>query len=89
MAKTTKRAPANKAAKAKAKPTATPKRMPVNKQNAEPEAPAKKLSQMAAAERVLADAATLYASILRLIKAHGKDAKFQKVANGQFALAAK
>ena len=34
-------------------------------------------------------AATLYASIVRLIKAHGKDAKFQKVARGQFALAAK
>jgi hypothetical protein len=108
MMSTTKKAPAKKAAKAKTKP--------VKQQNAEPEAPAEKLSQIAAAEQVLADAgkpmtcgamveamvakglwaspggktpaATLYASILRLIKAHGKDAKIQKVARGQFALAA-
>lgn len=80
-------------------------------------APAEKLSQIAAAERVLADtdgpmicvaiveaivakgfwtspggktwSATLYISILRMIKTHGKDPKFQKVARGQFALSAK
>ncbi len=76
--------------------------------------PVEKLSQIAAAERVLADAggpmtcgamieamtakklwaspsgktpaATLYASLLRLIRAKGKDAKFKKVARGQFAI---
>ncbi len=101
----------------KTKKAAKAKTKPAKKQNAEPEVPAKKLSQIAAAEQVLADvgepmtcgemieamttkglwaspagktpAATLYASILRLIKAHGKNAKFQKVARGQFALAAK
>jgi hypothetical protein len=116
MATKTKKTPAKKVAKAKAKPAVTAKRMPANKQNAEPAAtPAKKLSQIAAAEQVLADAgkpmtcgemieamtakglwaspagktpaATLCASILRLIKAHGKDAKFQKVARGQFTIA--
>jgi hypothetical protein len=51
-----KKTPAKKAAKAKVKPAATTKRMPAKKQNAEPEVPAKKLSRMAAAERVLADA---------------------------------
>lgn len=78
---------------------------------------AKRLSQIAAAERVLADAgqpmncqqmvdamtkaglwsspngktpaATLYASLLRAIKADGKNGRFKKVARGQFALAAK
>jgi hypothetical protein len=111
MAKTTKKAPANKPAKAKAKPAKVEKA-----KTPEPAAtPAKKLSQIAAAEQVLADAgkpmtcgemietmttkgiwaspagktpaATLYASILRLIRAKGKDARFQKVARGQFAIA--
>jgi len=76
---------------------------------------AEKLSQIAAAERVLADAsepmtckamveamaakgiwnspggktpeATLYASLLRQIKTKGKEARFKKVARGQFDLA--
>jgi len=56
MATKTKKAPAKKAAKAKTKAAATPKRMPANKRNQEPEAPAKKLSQIAAAEQVLAEA---------------------------------
>ena len=89
---------------------ATPKKKP------EPQpAPAEKLSQIAAAERVLADAgepmtcgemveamtakglwsspagktpaATLYASLLRLIRAKGDQAKFKKVARGRFTLA--
>ncbi len=92
--------PAKTARKAKAKP-----------------APAEKLSQMAAAERVLAEAgepmnckamveamgakgywtspggatpaATLYASLLRHIRQHGKDARFKKTDRGQFALAGK
>ena len=96
--KTTKKAPAKKTTK-KAEPTP---------------APAEKLSQIAAAERVLAasgepmtcgemvaamttqglwsspagktPAATLYASLLRLIRTKGKDAKFLKVARGKFAL---
>jgi hypothetical protein len=34
-------------------------------------------------------AATLDISILRMIKTHGKNTKFQKVARGQFALSAK
>jgi outer membrane biosynthesis protein TonB len=98
--KTTKKAPAKKA---------TPKK----KREPQP-APTEKLSQIAAAERVLAaagepmtcgemvaamtrqnlwsspagktPAATLYASLLRLIRAKGKDAKFQKVARGKFTL---
>ena len=81
------------------------------------QAPAEKLSQMAAAERVLAEAgepmnckamveamgakgywtspggatpaATLYASLLRHIRQHGKQAKFTKIDRGQFALAGK
>lgn len=81
------------------------------------QAPAEKLSQMAAAERVLAEAgepmnckamvevmgakgywtspggatpaATLYASLLRHIRQHGKDARFKKTDRGQFALAGK
>jgi hypothetical protein len=76
-------------------------------------APAEKLSQMAAAERVLAEAgeaknckamatkgywsspggktpsATLYASPLRHIRQHGKQARFTKTDRGQFALAGK
>jgi hypothetical protein len=76
---------------------------------------AEKLSQIAAAERVLADAgepmtckamveamaakglwtspggktpeATLYSSLLRQIKTKGKEARFKKVARGQFDLA--
>ncbi len=76
---------------------------------------AEKLSQIAAAERILADAgepmtckamveamaakglwsspggktpeATLYASLLRQIKTKGKEARFKKVARGQFDLA--
>jgi hypothetical protein len=129
MAKTTKKAPAKKAAINDAKPAsdfvtcgpmlieiAPPaKAKPAKKRNQKPEAPAKKLSQIAAAEQVLADAgkpmtcgemietmttkglwaspagktpaATLYASILRLIRAKGKDARFQKIARGQFAIA--
>ncbi|GIX05015.1 MAG: hypothetical protein KatS3mg114_0884 [Planctomycetaceae bacterium] len=79
--------------------------------------PAEKLSQMAAAERVLAEAgepmnckamveamatkgywtspggatpaATLYASLLRHIRQHGKQAKFTKTDRGLFALAGK
>jgi hypothetical protein len=98
--KTTKKAPAKKA---------TPKKQPETQP-----APTEKLSQIAAAERVLAaagepmtcgemvtamtqqnlwsspagktPAATLYASLLRLIRAKGKDAKFQKVARGKFTL---
>jgi hypothetical protein len=78
---------------------------------------AEKFSQMAAAERVLAEAgepmncksmveamgakgywtspggatpsATLYASLLRHIRQHGKDARFKKTDRGQFALAGK
>jgi hypothetical protein len=78
-------------------------------------APAEKLSQIAAAERVLAEAgrpmtcramveamaakglwtspggktpeATLYSSLLRQIRAKGKEARFKKVARGQFDLA--
>jgi hypothetical protein len=74
-----------------------------------------KISQMAAAERVLAEAdepmncqqiveamtkkrlwkspggktphATLYASLLRHINKHGKDARFRKTDRGMFALA--
>lgn len=84
---------------------------------AKKEKPAAKLSQIAAAERVLEQtgqpmncqqmvdamtkaglwtspngktpAATLYASLLRAIKADGKNGRFKKVARGQFALAAK
>lgn len=80
-------------------------------------APAEKLSQMAAAERVLAEArepmnckamveamatkgywtspggktpsATLYASLLRHIRQHGKQARFTKTDRGHFALAGK
>ncbi len=80
-------------------------------------APAEKLSQMAAAEQVLAEArepmnckamveamatkgywsspggktpaATLYASLLRHIRQHGKQARFTKTDRGQFALAGK
>lgn len=91
-----------KTAKKKARAKATP---PV----------AEKLSQIAAAERVLADAgepmtckamveamaakglwtspggktpeATLYSSLLRLIRTKGKEARFKKVARGQFDLA--
>jgi hypothetical protein len=76
---------------------------------------AEKLSQIAAAERVLAEAgqpmtcramveamaakglwsspggktpeATLYSSLLRHIRAKGKEARFEKVARGQFDLA--
>jgi len=76
---------------------------------------AEKLSQIAAAERVLAEAgkpmtcramveamaakglwtspggktpdATLYSSLLRQIRAKGKEARFKKVARGQFDLA--
>ena len=94
----------------KTKKKAAPKKKP------EPQpAPAEKLSQITAAERVLADAgepmtcqamveamsakglwtspagktpaATLYASLLRLIRAKGDQAKFQKVARGRFTLA--
>lgn len=93
----------------------TTKKNAATKKKAEPQpAPAEKLSQIAAAERVLADAgepmtcgemveamtaqglwsspagktpaATLYASLLRLIRAKGDQAKFQKVARGRFAL---
>lgn len=115
MAKTTKKAPAKKAKPKKAK-KADPKPAKVETaKTPEPAAtPAKKLSQIAAAEQVLADtgkpmtcgemietmtakglwaspagktpAATLYASILRLIRAKGKDARFQKIARGQFAI---
>ncbi len=118
MATKTKKAPAKKANPKKAK-KADPKPTKVETAKTPEPAPApvEKLSQIAAAERVLADAgepmtcgamieamtakglwaspagktpaATLYASILRLIKAKGKDARFQKVARGQFALAAK
>jgi hypothetical protein len=77
--------------------------------------PAEKLSQLAAAERVLAEAgqpmtckamveamtakglwsspggktpeATLYSSLLRQIRTKGKEARFKKVARGQFDLA--
>lgn len=84
---------------------------------AKPAAGGKKLSQMAAAERVLAEsgepmnctamveamgakgywtspggatpAATLYASLLRHIRQHGKEARFKKTDRGQFALAGK
>lgn len=94
---TTKKAANKKQAKAKATPAA------------------EKLSQIAAAERVLAEAgqpmtckamveamaaqglwtspggktpeATLYAALLRHIRAKGKEARFQKVGRGQFALA--
>jgi hypothetical protein len=98
------------ATKTTTKKKAAPKKKP------EPQpAPAEKLSQIAAAERVLADAgepmtcgemveammakglwsspagktpaATLYASLLRQIRAKGKDAKFHKVARGRFTLA--
>lgn len=76
---------------------------------------AEKLSQIAAAERILAEAgqpmtcramveamaakglwtspggktpeATLYSSLLRQIRAKGKEARFKKVARGQFDLA--
>ena len=88
-----------------------------NKKKAKPKATsaAEKLSQIAAAERVLAEAgqpmtckamveamatkglwaspggktpeATLYSSLLRQIRAKGKEARFKKVARGQFALA--
>jgi mevalonate pyrophosphate decarboxylase len=92
---------------------ATPKKKATK---AEPQAAtAEKLSQITAAERVLADAgepmtcgesveamtakglwsspagktpaATLYASLLRLIRAKGDQAKFKKVARGRFTLA--
>lgn len=81
------------------------------------QAPAEKMSQMAAAERVLAEAgepmnckamvetmgakgywtspggatpaATLYASLLRHIRQHGKQARFTKTDRGLFALAGK
>jgi hypothetical protein len=100
------------ATKTKTKKKAAPKKKP------EPQAapaPAEKLSQIAAAERVLAEAgepmtcgemveamtaqglwsspagktpaATLYASLLRLIRAKGDQAKFKKVARGRFTLA--
>ena len=98
----TKKAPAKKKAAPKKKPEPQP-------------APAEKLSQIAAAERILADAgepmtcgemveamtskglwsspagktpaATLYASLLRQIRAKGDQAKFKKVARGRFTLA--
>jgi len=94
---------------------ATPKKKATKAEPQAAPAPAKKLSQIAAAERVLADAgepmtcgemveamtakglwsspagktpaATLYASLLRLIRAKGDQAKFQKVARGRFTLA--
>lgn len=92
-----------------------PKKATTKKKPEAPPAPAEKLSQIAAAERVLAasgepmtcgemveamaaqglwsspagktPAATLYASLLRLIRVKGQDAKFQKVARGKFTLA--
>jgi hypothetical protein len=95
--KTTKKATNKKQARAKATPSAD------------------KLSQIAAAERVLAEAgqpmtckamveamaakglwtspggetpeATLYSSLLRQIRTKGKEARFKKVARGQFDLA--
>jgi hypothetical protein len=113
MAKTTKKAPAKKANPKKAK--AKPAKVETAKTPEPAATPAKKLSQIAAAEQVLADAgkpmtcgemietmtakglwaspagktpaATLYASILRLIRAKGKDARFAKVARGQFTIA--
>jgi hypothetical protein len=100
-----------KTAKAK-QPAKAPRKAKVTKP-----APAENLSQMAAAERVLAEAgepmnckamveamtkqglwtspggatpaATLYASLLRHIRQHGKQAKFTKTDRGQFALAGK
>lgn len=102
--KTTKPAKAKQPAKTTRKAKAKP-------------APAEKMSQMAAAERVLAEAgepmnckamveamgakgywtspggatpaATLYASLLRHIRQHGKDARFKKTDRGQFTLAGK
>jgi hypothetical protein len=94
----------------------TTKKKAATKKKPEPQpAPAEKLSQIAAAERVLAEArepmtcgemveamtakglwaspagktpaATLYASLLRRIRAKGDQAKFKKVARGQFTLA--
>jgi hypothetical protein len=101
---------------AKAKPTAKAATKTTRKAKAKP-APAEKLSQMAAAERVLAEAgepmnckamveamgtkgywtspggatpaATLYASLLRHIRQHGKQARFTKTDRGLFALAGK
>jgi hypothetical protein len=129
MMKTKKNATKKKAAAKDAKPASEfvtcgpmlieitpPAKAKTAKKKATP-AQAEKLSQIAAAERVLADAgepmtckamvgamtakglwsspggktpeATLYSSLLRLIRAKGKDARFTKVARGQFALAAK
>jgi len=94
----------------------TTKKKAATKKKPEPQpAPAEKLSQIAAAERVLADAgqpmtcramveamaakglwtspggktpeATLYSSLLRQIRDKGKEARFKKVARGQFDLA--
>lgn len=86
-----------------------------NKKQAKAAPVAEKLSQIAAAERVLAESgqpmtckamveamaakglwsspggktpeATLYSSLLRQIRAKGKEARFKKVARGQFDLA--
>ncbi len=129
MATKTKKAPAKKAAAKDANPASefvtcgpmvieiAPAAKATKKRNQKPEAKTKKLSQIAAAERVLADAgepmtckamveamtakglwaspggktpeATLYSSLLRIIRAKGKDARFTKVARGQFALVTK
>jgi hypothetical protein len=96
--------------------TKTTTKKTANKKKAKATPPvAEKLSQLAAAERVLADAgqpmtcramveamaakglwtspggktpeATLYSSLLRQIKTKGKEARFKKVARGQFDLA--
>jgi hypothetical protein len=103
------------ATKTTPKMKATPKKKATNAEPQAVPAPAEKLSQIAAAERVLADAgepmtcgemveamtakglwsspagktpaATLYASLLRLIRAKGDQAKFKKVARGRFKLA--
>jgi len=102
------------AASKTAKPAAKAKKSPTG----ETKSPATgKLSQMAAAERVLAEAgaplnckamveamsakgywsspggktpaATLYASLLRHVRQHGKAARFVKTDRGLFALASK
>jgi len=94
--------------------TKTKTKKPATKKQVKAPPVAEKLSQLAAAERVLAEAgqpmtckamveamaakglwsspggktpeATLYASLLRHIRAKGKQARFKKVARGQFDL---
>jgi hypothetical protein len=95
--------------------TRTTTKKTANKKAKATSAPTEKLSQLAAAERVLADAVqpmtckamveamaakglwtspggktpegTLYSSLLRQIRNKGKEARFKKVARGQFDLA--